>query len=40
MIHVRIKEKLAAKGSIMKECLKFVSKLFIDGLSDIYVDGG
>ena len=40
MIHVRIKEKLAAKGTNMKECLKYVSKLFKDGHTEIYDHGG
>lgn len=40
MIHVRVKEKLAAKGKNMKECLNYVSKLFKQGHKEIYVHGG
>ncbi len=39
-IYVKIGQKVVGKGKTMKSCLRYVSKLFKNGETDVYLSGG
>jgi hypothetical protein len=39
-IYVKIGQKVVGKGKSVKSCLKYVSKLFREGKTDVYLSGG
>jgi hypothetical protein len=39
-IYVKVGQKVVGKGKTMKSCLRYVSKLFKNGETDVYLSGG
>jgi hypothetical protein len=39
-VYVKLGNKVVGKGKTAKACLKYISKLFREGHTDVYLSGG